>query len=248
MNGKYLNAKVKCVDAGPHNDWYTAGEIYAVTDGVLTTKRDVLVFTDKPVKSFEELNSRLSTQFELVSDASTDDDSPSYWQNIAKINQKQEAKGVSKYGQNLEDNITLSTVQRIEHLQEELIDGLKYCEHIKQTANDSLTANDYQRMAMRTIGTYENDYKMLCNAVYGLNGEAGEVIDILKKHEFQGHELNKDKLIDEAGDIAWYLALLATALGVSLQDILMHNVEKLKARYPDGFSKDRSVNREENNG
>ena len=186
---KHLNAKVRCVDVGPHD----------------------------------------------------------YWQNITKINQKQEDKGVSKYGQNLEDNITLSTVQRIEHLQEELIDGLKYCEHIKQVANDSLTANDYQRMAMRTAGTYENDYKMLCNAVYGLNGEAGEVIDILKKHEFQGHDLDKDKLIDEAGDVAWYLALLATALGVSLQDILMHNVEKLKARYPDGFSKDRSVNREGNN-
>lgn len=114
-------------------------------------------------------------------------------------------------------------------------------------ANDSLTANDYQRMAMRTAGTYESDYRMICNAVYGLNGEAGEVIDILKKHEFQGHELSKDKLIDEAGDVAWYLALLATALGVSLQDILIHNVDKLKSRYPDGFSKDRSVNREDNN-
>ena len=114
-------------------------------------------------------------------------------------------------------------------------------------ANDSLIANDYQRMAMRTASTYENDYKMLCNAVYGLNGEAGEVIDLLKKHEFQGHELNKDKLIDEAGDVAWYLALLATALGVSLQDILMQNVGKLTLRYPVGFSKERSVNREENN-
>lgn len=265
MNGKYLNAKVRCVDVGPHDYWYTAGKIYAVTDGVLTTNRDVSVFERKPVKTFDEINNRLSAQFELVEDDLYDgpqqptippmpktipprDKKPNYWQNITKINQKQEAKGVSKYGQNLEDNITLSTVQRIEHLQEELIDGLKYCEHIKQTANDSLTANDYQRMAMRTIGAYvDDDYKMLCNAVYGLNGEAGEVIDILKKHEFQGHELNKDKLIDEAGDVAWYLALLATALGVSLQDIMLHNVEKLKARYPDGFSKDRSVNREENN-
>ena len=84
----------------------------------LTTNRDVLVFTDKPVKNFEELSSRLSAQFELVSDASTDDDIPNYWQNITELNKKQEAKGVSKYGQNLEDNITLSTVQRIEHLQE----------------------------------------------------------------------------------------------------------------------------------
>lgn len=244
---KYLNAKVRCVEV--RNDkCFVVGTVYDVVDGTIIAELDIKVFRDCPVSSIDEINSRLSSsQFELVSDASTDDDNPSYWQNITKINQKQEAKGVSKYGQNLEDNITLSTVQRIEHLQEELIDGLKYCEHIKQTAIDSLTANDYQRMAMRTAGTYEDDYKMLCNAVYGLNGEAGEVIDILKKHEFQGHELNKDKLIDEAGDVAWYLALLATALGVSLQDILMHNVDKLKSRYPDGFSKDRSVNREENN-
>ena len=68
MGEKYLNAKVRCVDAGPHDYWYTAGQTYAVTDGVLTTNRDVLVFERQPVKSIEELNSRISTQFELVED------------------------------------------------------------------------------------------------------------------------------------------------------------------------------------
>ncbi len=68
MNGKYLNAKVRCVDVGPHDYWYTAGEIYAVTDGVLTTNRDVSVFERKPVKTFDEINNRLSAQFELVED------------------------------------------------------------------------------------------------------------------------------------------------------------------------------------
>ena len=84
---------------------------------------------------------------------------------------------------------------------------------------------------------------MLRNAVYGLNGESGEVIDLLKKHEFQGHDLDRDKLIDEAGDVAWYLALLASALGVSLEEIMQKNVDKLKKRYPDGFDKDKSINR-----
>ena len=68
MNGKYLNAKVRCVDVGPHDYWYTAGKIYAVTDGVLTTNRDVSVFERKPVKTFDEINNRLSAQFELVED------------------------------------------------------------------------------------------------------------------------------------------------------------------------------------
>ena len=163
--------------------------------------------------------------------------------NIILLLNKQANKGIDKYGVTLEDNTTLSTEQRIEHLQEELIDGLQYCEHLKAAYKDSMTANDYQRMAMRTAGDYASDFDMMRNAVYGLNGETGEVIDMLKKHEFQGHDLDRDKLIDEAGDVAWYLALLASALGVSLEEIMQKNVDKLKKRYPDGFDKDKSINR-----
>lgn len=166
-----------------------------------------------------------------------------YIKNIILLLNKQANKGIDKYGVTLEDNTTLSTEQRIEHLQEELIDGLQYCEHLKAVYKDSMTANDYQRMAMRTAGDYASDFDMLRNAVYGLNGESGEVIDLLKKHEFQGHDLDRDKLIDEAGDVAWYLALLASALGVSLEEIMQKNVDKLKKRYPDGFDKDKSINR-----
>ena len=169
-----------------------------------------------------------------------------YWRNICGINAKQEAKGRAKYGQSLEENTTLSTVQRIEHAQEELIDTLKYLEHLKAVATDKLTANDYQRMAMRTAGEYDTDYDQLRNAAYGLNGEAGEVIDLLKKHEFQGHDLPEDKLIDECGDVLWYCALLADALGFSLEQVMNRNIDKLRKRYPDGFDKARSINRKEN--
>lgn len=167
-----------------------------------------------------------------------------YWRNICGINARQEAKGVAKYGQTLEANITLSTVQRIEHAQEELIDALKYLEHLKAVTGDKLTANDYQRMAMRTAGEYETNYDQLRNAAYGLNGEAGEVIDLLKKHEFQGHDLPDEKLIDECGDVLWYCALLADALGFSLEAVMNRNIDKLRKRYPDGFDKARSINRE----
>lgn len=167
-----------------------------------------------------------------------------YWMRICDINAKQEAKGVAKYGQSLEANTTLSTEQRIEHAQEELIDALKYLEHLKAVTGDKLTANDYQRMAMRTAGEYEADYDKLRNAAYGLNGEAGEVIDLLKKHEFQGHELPDEKLIDECGDVLWYCALLADALGFTLEQVMNRNIDKLRKRYPDGFDKNRSINRE----
>lgn len=166
----------------------------------------------------------------------------SYWQKVCEINERQERKGVEKYGQILEDNVTLSTEQRIEHLEEELIDALKYCEHLKMSVHDSLTANDYQRMAMRTAGDKSENY--LDNAIMGLCGEVGECADIVKKHHFQGHELDHEKLKDELSDVCWYVALLATALGLTLEEVMLHNVEKLKKRYPDGFDKARSINRE----
>lgn len=99
-----------------------------------------------------------------------------------------------------------------------------------------MTLNEYQRNALRTAGTYENNTKMLLNGLMGLNGEAGECIDILKKNIFQGHEFNHDDMINELGDVLWYLAISADAIGASLSEIAEHNVQKLTKRYPDGFS------------
>lgn len=168
-----------------------------------------------------------------------------YDKHILDLLDQQREKGLAKYGETLEENTTLSREQRVDHLEEELVDALRYCEHLKMTFRDSLTANDYQRMAMRTAGEYESKLAKIRNAVYGLNGEAGEVIDILKKHEFQGHDLSAESIVDELGDCLWYAALLADALDTTLEDVMLRNVEKLKERYPDGFSKERSVNRKE---
>lgn len=106
-----------------------------------------------------------------------------------------------------------------------------------------MTLNEYQSLAQRTSSAKERTDKLL-NGLMGLNGEAGECIDVLKKYYFQGHELDGLKLIDEAGDCLWYLAEIATALGVGLDDIAQHNVDKLRARYPEGFDSGRSINRE----
>ena len=69
------------------------------------------------------------------------------------------------------------------------------------------------------------------------------MIDILKKHLSQGHELNKDKMIEELGDVAWYLAETAYALGVDLDTVLNNNLVKLQKRYPEGFNVEKSINR-----
>jgi NTP pyrophosphatase (non-canonical NTP hydrolase) len=107
-----------------------------------------------------------------------------------------------------------------------------------------MNVNEYQKLAMVTKNPALKDRDLLINSVMGLCGESGEVIDLVKKHVSHGHPLNREKLIDELGDVAWYLAECAEAIGVTLEDVLTHNIEKLKKRYPEGFSTERSINRE----
>jgi NTP pyrophosphatase (non-canonical NTP hydrolase) len=166
-----------------------------------------------------------------------------YAKNINDLLEKQRQKGISKYGAVLEDNTTLTSYQRIEHFEEELMDALMYAQHLKVVMCASLTANDFQRAAMRTASGLDK-HSLILNGVMGLNGEAGECIDIMKKHIFQGHELDREHLIEELGDVAWYLAVCCEGLGVSLEEVMKRNIDKLKARYPEGFDKARSINRQ----
>ena len=106
-----------------------------------------------------------------------------------------------------------------------------------------MTPNEYQKLAMTTLNPQLGQKDVLINAVMGLCGESGEAIDIVKKHLHQGHELDREKLIKELGDIAWYLAEAATALEIDLETVLERNIEKLKSRYPEGFSAERSIHR-----
>jgi len=110
---------------------------------------------------------------------------------------------------------------------------------------DELSLNMYQKQAMRTAGIYDDTADKLINTVLGLSGETGEISDHIKKVVFQGHPLDKTHLLDELGDVLWYIALGADALGYTLQDVAVYNVTKLQKRYPDGFSVERSLNREE---
>lgn len=103
--------------------------------------------------------------------------------------------------------------------------------------------NEYQKLAMSTLNKELDKKDILINSVMGLCGESGEAIDIVKKWLAQGHDLDKDHLAKELGDIAWYLAEAATALDLSLEDILQANLDKLKKRYPQGFDKKNSIHR-----
>lgn len=110
-----------------------------------------------------------------------------------------------------------------------------------------MTINEYQTAALRTAQTEKfSKSALLLNSALGLCGESGEVADLVKKHLFQGHDLDLDHVAKELGDISWYLAVGAYAIGLDLESIFRMNIEKLEARYPDGFSTDRSLNRAEN--
>jgi len=109
-----------------------------------------------------------------------------------------------------------------------------------------MTINEYQALALTTLNPELDNKEVLLNGVMGLCGESGEAIDIVKKWLMQGHELDKAHLAKELGDIAWYLAETAHAIGYPLEDILQANIDKLKARYPHGFSAENSMHRAEN--
>lgn len=105
--------------------------------------------------------------------------------------------------------------------------------------------DEYQRQAMRTANKTLDRDEMLLNSIMGMCGEAGEAIDLLKKHRAQGAALDIDRLVKEVGDCLWYIAEFAEASGVPLAEIAQRNIAKLKARYPEGFDADKSNHRAE---
>lgn len=108
-----------------------------------------------------------------------------------------------------------------------------------------MTGNEYQELAMRTCSIpCDQKKEMVRHAVFGLASEAGEVAGILQK-EYQGHEVDREHVRKELGDCMWMIAEACTAFGISLDDVMQTNINKLKARYPEGFAAERSLHRAE---
>lgn len=104
------------------------------------------------------------------------------------------------------------------------------------------TLAEYQYAALRTAHNDQSSQELAIRAL-GLAGESGEVVELIKKYLGHGHDFDREKLGKELGDVLWYVATLADACGLQLEDIAQKNIEKLKQRYPDGFSHDASRNR-----
>lgn len=107
-----------------------------------------------------------------------------------------------------------------------------------------MTGNEYQRLAARTINLDLADWKIEAHALHGLASEVGEIHGLYQK-VFQGHKIDEEHLKKEIGDELWFIAELCTVRGWNLSDIMQLNIDKLRARYPDGFDAERSIHRTE---
>lgn len=107
-----------------------------------------------------------------------------------------------------------------------------------------MNLSEYQYLSKRTLNKELTHEEVLANMCMGISGEGGEVSDIIKKHLFQGHELNYKDLIEEIGDVMFYIVNLCNVLGLDLETILELNFQKLFRRYPEGFEESKSINRE----
>lgn len=92
--------------------------------------------------------------------------------------------------------------------------------------------NEYQKAANRTL--YGNE-QVLTNCALGLAGESGQLIDLIQDYTFKGKDLDKEKMIDELGDVLWYLSQIAQLADVDFDDVAKANIETLNKRYPNGF-------------
>ena len=114
-----------------------------------------------------------------------------------------------------------------------------------------MVIEDYQKACLKTES---NDFPAikdritdenirLLHAGIGLATEAGEFLDALKKHIFYGKEMDKVNLMEECGDLMWYMSVALDALGYDYEKVMARNIEKLSARYKGGFSKEAASNR-----
>ena len=123
-----------------------------------------------------------------------------------------------------------------------------------------MTGNEYQEQAMRTNDghaqdrladrmlagiMHKKDVAGLINGLMGLTGEVGELTDLFKKWIFHNASLDEEHAKKEVGDVLWYVALICHSMGWNIDDIMRMNIDKLKARYPEGFDTEKSNHRKE---
>lgn len=133
-------------------------------------------------------------------------------------------------------------VKQGEEFEFTVVEGDILMKRIRKENSTIMTLDDYQALSMRTMRS-DTIKNTLLNCSLGMSGETGEVVDLVKKFAFQGHELNEPKIKEEIGDVLFYIANMCTALEISMQEAMEENVAKLEKRFPNGFNVEDSIKR-----
>ena len=107
-----------------------------------------------------------------------------------------------------------------------------------------MNMNEYQELAARTINKTLYPEQQAYHALHGMVGEIGELHSLYQKC-YQGHSTNREHLKKELGDLLWFVAEYATGMGWTLEEVAQTNIDKLRARYPEGFEAEKSLHRKE---
>ena len=105
-----------------------------------------------------------------------------------------------------------------------------------------LSGNEYQKLAARTINQDLTELQKEYHALHGMVSEVGEIHGLYQK-TYQGHQGSKEHMKKELGDLLWFIAEYCTVMEWNLEDIMQLNIDKLKARFPEGFEAERSLHR-----
>ncbi len=173
---------------------------------------------------------------------------------------KQNDKGFEKYKESLDD-VEFEEYDWNVMVIEELIDGMQYMvkenlrlktkleeyENQHGKGNSDVNFKVYQKDVLRTMPKLEEGYNnfrmLLSNFALGVNGEAGEFTEVVKKNVHDSHSFNREKFVEEGGDLLFYLTGLCQLYGVTLEEVATYNMFKRMKRYPHGYSGKASIAR-----
>ena len=141
-------------------------------------------------------------------------------------------------------NLLLELMDRYNAMNLESLTVEQVKEFFEGWKRNNMTGNEYQVLAARTMNNEICDGEQVLHALHGMVGEIGELHSLYQKI-YQGHQFDEEHAKKELGDLMWFIAEYCTAMMWNLEDIMQMNIDKLKARFPEGFEVDKSLNRAE---
>jgi NTP pyrophosphatase (non-canonical NTP hydrolase) len=171
-----------------------------------------------------------TSKYKGVSYFKRDADSIGKW--MAKIQVDGEVKKLGYFNSEIEAAIAYNDAAKKHHGEYAVLNVVK-----------KMDMYEYQKRASRTIPKEKWFATKASNFCMGLSGEVGEVVDEMKKVLYHGHDLNREEMEKELGDVLWYLTSLASIMNMDLSEIAEKNIIKLEKRYPNGFKEKDSIQR-----